>query len=87
MGRGGIEPPTLGLRVALLQGICRRYRLLIPVRAGWFASQLPSSEHGRGHALAADVFCDAGRAVTVLRLVVLSALSETDAAAGEMLVG
>jgi hypothetical protein len=37
--------------------------------------------------LAADVFCDAGRAVTVLRLVVLSALSETDAAAGEMLVG
>jgi hypothetical protein len=25
MGRGGIEPPTLGLRVAHLQGECRRY--------------------------------------------------------------
>jgi hypothetical protein len=34
VGRVGIEPTTLGLRVTHLQGICRSYWLLIPVNAG-----------------------------------------------------
>ena len=54
MGRGGIEPPTLGLRVAHLQGICRSYWLLILVSAGCWRSELLSSGHGWGHAFMSD---------------------------------
>ena len=49
MGRGGLEPPTLGLRVAHLQGFSSIRGHPSSLRSPLIGSNLRSSGHGSGH--------------------------------------
>ncbi len=49
MPPAGFEPATLGLKDAHMQGICRRYRRLRAVSAGWIRSEWPSWGHISRH--------------------------------------